>query len=233
MPKRGGASALELRRNVPEWMFYLARRLPDETPHADDDFFDDGTVDSAWSELTVTGTHTVTESRGVLSVVFDDQSSADYNALLKSMTPSSAPVTIETRLQLVGDFEANNVVGIVFSDGTTSTDNIAAVDVNFPGTNETINVRNGTFTAIGNDSNATINARATAAIYLRLGWTATNTFVANISTDGVTWTRLSTTAMTRTLTPTHFGLTWTKWGATNPAVATFDYFRVYESDETV
>lgn len=220
--------------DVPGWVSYLAARQSGEASHADDDFFDDDDH-SSWTKLNVTGNQTVTEKHGLLSVVFDSQTSSDLGAALIALTPSSAPVTIETAMTLIGKDENYTLAGICFSDGVTATDSIAAATI----INNTIdNMRSGTFTAAGAPGGGSVVLQPEfapyARLYLRATWKSANTFKASVSPDGVSWTALGLGDGSVTLTPTHFGLVWSRWGGgAEPSVVSFDYVRVYESDLSV
>jgi hypothetical protein len=70
-------------------------------------------------------------------------------------------------------------------------------------------------------------------LYLRLVWTAANTWGFAWSPDGVSWTDYNFSTFAATMTPTHFGPWVSSWGQTVPLVASFEYVRVTESDLSV
>jgi hypothetical protein len=223
---------------VPEHILYLAGRRPDETPSAADDFFDGASLDSAWTGLTVTGSQTITQKYGKLSVEIDGTIAvSDFNALLKSVTPSFGDV-IEARIGPVMSSEVNDFIfpGIVFSDGTTASSNIAIFGAfkRFIAGDSTENwgwwlsTRDGTFTAANADTAGADDAILAPpdAIYLRLEYDATNSYKAFVSPDGVSWIQVGAAFTTPAFTPTHVGLCWSNWGQTaDLTVVSFDYFR--------
>lgn len=96
----------------------------------------------------------------------------------------------------------------------------------------------GTLTAMSSASPGAVGytdyrSPASTHLYLRLIWTAANTFAVNHSWDGVTWIDSSSSTISDTLTPTHFGVSVSTWGGSTVAYAQFEYVRVYESDLSV
>lgn len=224
--------------NTPEWLEYFNVRQGDETAHGDDDFFTDASK-TGITETTVSGTATWTELRDRLSVKYDGQSSGDVAVALKSLTPNSAPVTIETAFSMFGTREDFASVGICFTDGTTASDNIALFRFTEGGTGDTdrFRVSAGTLTSFFGDVNNTVpnrNIMETVPmpfVYVRLVWTGSNAFAVSLSGDGVTWHANDATAtFAKTMTPTHFGPIVSTNSGTVVKSAAFEYLRVYESD---
>ncbi len=226
---------------VPEWMRYLARRLPDETPHAYDDFFDDGDK-SDWTEVDDTGTPTWTESRGIMSFQGTGSTAGDTATLLKSLGSLTAPITIETAVRLGGWGAPSGTMplfGIVFTSGTTFASSKLVG----------LTVRNAGAAASAVDSHyftnwygalndfgwdpygyALAHGKAQNIIYLRTIWTATNTWSQALSFDGVSWNDINSAPWGQSMTPTHFGLLAANYTGTIRSSAAFEYFRVYETD---
>ena len=139
MADGGDNTAEEVRDNIvsgwtPGWVRYLDHRLPDETAHDDDVFFDQGAPASASSGTAVTGAGSAswTEGYGRLSVESSNQGSfmPEVAARVFSLTPNSAPVTIETRWSVManaGDDNNEPAVFVGFSDGATTGSSIAAL----------------------------------------------------------------------------------------------------------
>ncbi len=222
--------------SAPGWVHYLNGRLPDETPHVDDDFFGQDS-NGDYTTQTVTGTATWTISRGVLSAKFDDQDASDLSGFLKSITSASAPMTVEARMTFTGFPVDNPVAGIAFTDGTATTSNVAsAVLMNFDTTFITnqARLRHGTMTAMsGSATLMTAIGLGVQQVYLRIIWKSANTFQAAISLDGVTWTNQAMSNVSKTMTPTHIGFIASTWANTLEHLASFDYLRVYDSDLSV
>lgn len=213
-------------RSAPEWMERLARPL---VPHANDDEFDDGVLDPAWTTLTVTGGQTIAERDSRLSVaITSGQSSADLNALLKPVTLGVGDI-YETHTVAVGDTGGSDYVmhGIVMSDGVVSTSNIASCFAyTVSGSSyRTVRLSPGTFTSVGTSSEYSVNIILNMGIWLRLEYVSANTFRGYGSIDGVSWHAMAST-VTSTMTPTHVGIVWSTWGDTAVVrSASFEYIR--------
>lgn len=224
-PSGGGGGG-----DVPAWVTNLAVR-PDPA-HADDDEFDDDSLSGDWTALTVSGSHVISESLGLLSVSYQNQSSSDLNGIVKALTPTTPPVTVETVMRMHDLGDNYYICGLVFSDGVTAVDNIAAFTMNG---NVVDYVRNGTFTAAGGPVGGTLGLDAAIwPLYMRLIWKSANTFAAAWSPDGVSWTDAGISDQSLTLSPTHVGLVWSRWGGgTEPGIVSFEYLRVAEGDLSV
>ena len=228
---------------APEWVLYLAGRQPDETAHTDDDMF--GSDSSAdYTTQTVSGTATWTIGRGVLSVKADDQTLGDVSAFLKSITSASSPMTVETSVQIFApEVSASEfaMAGILFTDGTATTSNSAAFALELNGSSSAGQLfeRRGTLTDFQADGSTGltgglfVGSTPFSRAYLRLIWSAANTFEVAVSGDGVTWTDRGATTFSQTMTPTHFGFWVSTQGGNDEFLASFDYFRVYDSDLSV
>ncbi len=215
--------------SAPEWVHYLSGRLSDETPHEDDNFFDDGTLTG--TAVTPTGTATWTEDRGLLSVIVNAVGAGDAACRLFSLTPTSTPVTVETAMSfhMTG---GDSFMGVCFTDGTTATDEIAMAGIEVFGGSFFLKENAGTitnFTIVNNNADS-LDLWTAGRIYLRCVWTAANTFENAWSVDGVSWTDHGAGSFSRTMTPTHFGVYANNVGASADSTASFDYIRVSESD---
>lgn len=216
---------------MPEWMRYLAGRLSDETAHTDDDFFDDDS--KGFTETTVSGTATWTEKYGRASVVFSGQTAGDAAVALYAMTPSSSPVTIETALTRIGIDANYPSIGLCFTDGTTASDNIALVRIVNAVNTGAISIRNCAGTLTSYTTVNTIVSSHTSMPFMNLGlrfiWKSSNTFQIQFG-DLVSWSTLGFATLSKTMTPTHFGMFVSSQSYAEPSIAGFDYLRVYESD---
>ena len=224
----GGSGA-----TVPEWIEYLAIRQADETSHTDDDFFDNASIGFT-TELDVSGTSTGTESRDLLSVIADDQTTEDVAAQLKAITSASAPMTIETCLRIQRTDSDLAIAGLSFSDGVVAGSNsvrvyyyVTAGVLHWAFTEGTYTAHTTTFDDINFGT-----AVPQQQLYLQLIWAAANSWKARLSIDGVTW-YAPVGAQSDTMTPDSFGVWASTWGGTTPMLASYEYFRVYDSDESV
>lgn len=192
-----------------------------------DDEFDGDTMDSAWTAISPSGTSTWTQSNGVMSVWGENVSSEDMPSLVKSF-PVLPPYQVTTAIRMVGQQTSYHMAGLIFTDGVTSASNAVACFVYNSATDGDWNFsfRAGTVTNISATSSETFGLNHLGPqVHLRLTWRAINLFRAEISSDGVSWTTVDLSDVFTTFTPTHAGLTWSSWGAADPKVTTFDYFR--------
>lgn len=219
----GGAAG-----TAPEWVSYLAARQTGETSHTDDDFFDDDAL--AGTAVTPTGTVTWSESYGLLSVkATATMTTGDTAGRCFTMTPSSAPVSLETHVKAITTTSANTAAVFVgFSDGTTASSNIAG-HMMYYSSGWALTRASGTFTAWSLPDAVRPVFTPSSGLYWRSIWTATNTFKATFSTDGVNWVDLATD-LTTTVTPTHYVLGYWNTVGANVSAVSFDYMRTGTSD---
>lgn len=211
------------------WIRYLNQRMPGETPHLADDFFNDGDH-STWTLIQITGTTTPTERYGVLSLLDVGTTSRDLNGMAKSIGGLTAPLTLETAFRWVGAGAIGaGTVSLGFTDGIVAASNSVVVNVFAETANTAWSA--GTLTqfdtaAVNHYSRG--NRYSTSHMYLRIVWKAVNTFRIAFSPDGVSWVDLGGDH-TPTITPTHLMLGVSAYGS-SPTVAGFEYLRVYDAD---
>ena len=227
---RSDHDALHVAHNVFDGTWIQNLFLNPDTPHADDQEFT-GVISG--TAVTPAGTAVWTQEGSLLSGVFDDQASQDIAPRLYALTPSAAAVTIETCVNLFIVGQDFNKTGLVFTDGVTTGSNAmtaykTSYDEIFAMKDGTITAIDGTTTSIALIGTTTANITNSGRLYMRLIWTAANTFKAQVSSDGISW--ISTATGSKTMTPTHFGVFGTTGGGTSPDVTSFEYVRVYESD---
>lgn len=200
-----------------------------DRPHGTyDDEFGSASLDTAWVEVTPTGTVVWTQGSGVLSVTAESQTSEDICGLVKPF-PVFPPRIIETAVRVFGNLGDYTMAGLVFSDGTTVSSNAVAVWLELSSTAGSVRIRqrSGTFTAMTDDDSSVTVAHYGIWLYMRLRWKAINTFEIEVSTDGVSWVGLDMADMFLTFTPTHAGLMFSSWGdaEVDSKVGSFEYFR--------
>ena len=220
--------------SVPGWMTYLQK--PDGVSHAYDDEFDGAVLSPDWTEVNITaGPQTNTVERGLLSMKVEGGAVADFQGLLKPLDSLSFPLTIEGAFRLFGTTAGGTtMMGIGFSDGV-----IAASNLMFARTWSTVGTvgsMHGTLTAV-DSANTTMGTRGgnnvSSHIYFRVVWRSANTFAILVSPDGVTYDDWGLGDVSKTMTPTHFGIACLNWGAADPSFGAYEYFRVYEADLSV
>lgn len=211
--------------------------------HALDDEFDDGILDSSWIRVdngADAANVTWTEAGDVLSMKnIGADAGSRYHALLKPLGGRSFPITIEIASRHWSAYAYRwFMFGVGFSDGTTY------------GAGKQIQTRPYTYNEIATSlrlsitSNTNFNTELTAwgevnyqtiggPFFHRLIWSATNTFQAWFSPDGVSWIQVGTN-MSYSMTPTHVGIFTSNWGwqyGSSFNIGTVEYFRVFESDK--
>ena len=223
---------------VPEWVSYLAERQSDESSHVDDDFF--GSDSSAdYTAVNPTGSATATISRGLYSTIFSGSSANDVQADLKALTSPSAPMTIEASMKIFSPAVNYFHYGICLTDGTSTGSNAITNWVNAQAAAPALNgvgSRSGTLTSLATVEatlQANIEVQVSGRLYMRLVWTAANTFRIAVSPDGVSWYAGGAGDLAFTMTPTHFGVAASAWGGAGSGLMALDYLRVYDSDLSV
>lgn len=220
--------------NVPATVQYLTRRLPGETAHALDDFFDDDTLSGTAVDAGATGTWV--EKYGRLGVIANGGGSfpSEPTVRIWPLTGiSSPPVTFETRLTLFSAGNLNLTPGVLigFSNGAVAGSTFAGVFIYRDNGSGRMSFykQSGTFNAVVSDGIFTNNVGSRSDILVRAVWTATNTFEYSFSGDGLQWTDKGESSHSETMTPTHFFV-----GASSSATlnypASFDYIRINETD---
>ena len=214
--------------STPGWLLRFNGRLPEETPHIDDKFFLGSTPGG--TDVTPAGSVTWTEQDDRLYVSAVNQLANDVPCRLWALTPSSFPVTIDTALERLGNSVSFPGMGILLTDGTTTTSNGVIV---FVYQDVECDVWSGTITAmttnLGNTAIGQGNRTMSGHHYLRLIWDSSNTFRAGFSKDSVNFVYNADDSVT--LTPTHFGVFGTSWShATISGSGAFEYVRVADSD---
>jgi hypothetical protein len=230
-----GADWVPTRPYPDTWLDALFARPSDETVHANDQEFD-GTIGG--TELTVSGTADWLQTGSRLYVEAASQTANDMAARIYSLTPTSAPVTIEAAIQ-IDRFPAEQflMVGIFFSDGVTATDNVNTLFAyHQDNANAYLDIlpMHGTFTNVATAETGISDQPSLLRVtfYLRLIWSASNTFKAQYSYNNIWWNNLDM-SISDTLTPTHIGVFASTWSDAGPGQATFEYLRVTESDLSV
>lgn len=194
-------------------------------PGADDVYWD-GDDSASMTEVTVSGSQTIVENGGYLSVNFSGQGAQDFNGILKAHTFSVGDsFAVETRLLSGAVAGLQGHVGIAFTDGTTSGSNAVTSSIQQNQANApTFVARHGTLAAMTTAASQTPSL-ILPAWWLRLTYTASNTFQVSISPDGISYTTLTHAATSKTMTPTHVGLVWSKDATSGEGVGTFGPIR--------
>lgn len=212
---------------IPPEQKYLVGRLPGETAHDDDDFFE---AYSGYTEVTVSGSGTWALGRAGLGVSYTGQAVGDVVAALKPFTASGPPITIETAMSgLIRTGGSTAGAGIILTDGTTSGSNGYWTIYG----HQLLHGGGGTLATMPQTSLGTGVPAGDGLLYMRVTWKSANTFTRSYSTDGDTWTDFAAADSSFTMTPTHIGFAASAWTVAGPHTARFRYLRVYEADLSV
>lgn len=217
---------------LPGWLEYLNRRMPGETIHPDDEF-PPGL--STWTHVENTAiTETIINGYDMTSLKLDESVSG-YNAFLKAMGgATTTPLTIEIAFHWAYPNDDSNVLmyfGPCFASGTTTGSNFIMYRMQDSTSTQPAQAVHGTLASPSNLGNLRNFNFHGSFWYMRLVWSAANTFQAQLSTDGEVW-HAKDASLSSTFTPTHYGVAYSTSGAVDKGVA-LHYFRVYESDLSV
>lgn len=216
---------------IPGWVGRLAVRPT--TAHSGDDEFDGAVLDPEWVEVVPSGSQTVVQDAGLLSALFHGQSSRDIGALIRPLPAGiSPPIELETAMRILAKRENHTIVGICFTDGATPTSKAVTAGWNHREAQPTMGIREGSMTD-HQDGGSSVQyvGPGFGIVYVRLVWPAENQWSWQLSPDGVSWTSLGTGVRAYTMTPTHYGLFWSRWGGGGePSAVAYDYVRLYGDD---
>lgn len=210
------------------------------TAHALDDEFNDGSLDAAWLRYDNNANSTVwTEGKDVLSVYNPGSDTADKmsHILAKSLGGISFPLTIEAGFRFMRRYAANyEMFGLCMTDGLVSASRgIWQMPFANTGVATAFSFSTRTWTGIGTSTSVnpttdqTWEAPNCPALYMKMRWSAANTFQTSYSPDGVSWFKFPTADVSYTLTPTHAGFCISTWGGTTPVIGSVEYFRVVQA----
>lgn len=196
--------------------------------NADDDEFSSDTS-ANYTAVTPTGSvNWIFGTNGVLSCLFSGQSANDLCAQLKAMTLADGE-WFETLIHTTLKAANYTMIGIVVTDGTSTTSNACAIIAYIDNAlNVNLEIWTGTLT---NMTSGAASYAATAINYagglrLRLKRNSSTSFEWAISTiDGAQWSKFGTSTVNPGFTPTHAGVFVSVWGGAQTAIASFDYLR--------
>lgn len=186
------------------------QRAPYSLDNADDVWWEG---DSAgMTQVTVTGSETISEVDGLLSVKFSGQASNDLNALLKAHSFSVGDAWAVS-MRMIGPGSNFTFGGLVFTDGTATTSNVIYIGSYMDGGEQSyFAAYSGTLTNVSTNINnvGSMDHAIVGVGYYKLTYQASNTFRLEYSADGITWITMGSDA-SKTMTPTHVGVVWSRW----------------------
>lgn len=180
-------------------------------------FYWDGNDKASFTEVDITGTTTWTEDNNLVSVVAAGMTAEDANCLLIAQSFSTGHAWTVPIYGILGHTAAQVSVraGIIFTDGTIAASNCvgASIQAGETGTNVTNTVlvgRHGTLTNMNTApwvlDDVMIPMAPLWPLYIKLIYSASNTFQALFSPDGVSYHAFGEADISKTMTPTHVGV---------------------------
>lgn len=198
------------------------QRTPYSVDDADDTYWESDIGD--FTKVEPTGTTTATEKDGFLSVLFSGSAASDFTCWVKPVTFATSDEWV-VPVKVMG-INNHNMAGICFTDGTTTGSNVVAfvAYVSAADSQTRVNAFHGTITSAGTavllqDGNSHLHR--TDAFYLKLGYSASNTFQHWLSPDGISFSRFGASDISATMTPTHVGVCVSKFGGAGDGIASF------------
>lgn len=195
-----------------------------------DDEFDVAMVAPAWVKVDPVGNViTAAQGRGALSLSIPGGDAAQLlHGFVKPIGAFTIGNTIETAASICTTNVGTPACGPIFADGTTHGSGIQATYQLWQSTGDmNYSDRSHTNWTASTGSNATGYGKAfPRKVFMRMQWSATNTFLSSHSGDGLSWS--APVSRTTTITPTYMGFFVSSGGAAAGFFAfTFDYFRVF------
>ncbi len=202
------------------------------TVGAYDDYFLESN-ESDWTATSAdTGTetwtypdHTIISQDDGVHLDFADQSVGDFTAYTKDLTGIAIGDYVQTKLRLFGGYidTADSVVGVGFTDGTTTAANSVFGGMN-QGADERLTLINGHGTLASMTTFPFQEIAPTSGhLHLRCTYSAANTFQFSVSMNGRQFTQLGAN-ISKTMTPTRGGFMASTYGASEDCMALFQYF---------
>lgn len=212
-----------------------------------DDEFNSGSLNPAWIRYDTPGTNMPIYRVGgdVLSISHLSRdggagdNSGPAHCLLKPLNGLTFPLSIEVAPRLMRHYATNyQMFGPIFTDGVTTTSRAAWIDpYGYTGIATSQRIRLTTFSALNTSEILSVGEENWEVIggplYLKLVWSAANTFQTWMSVDGVTWNKMPqydiVTGIGGGFTPTHAGIAISNWTTNQPCMGSIEYFRVQDA----
>lgn len=193
-------------------------------PSGVDDEFDDSSF-SGWTAVGSTPTPTVVEAEDKLSIYHPGGgATSQWYAWMKSATVNPGDwIEMCFRANVISDNYP--IIALVMADGATYNSGTQVLLDFSAQENQSFLRRVTGYNTPQSQTGRSINNGTPASHYiLRLTYVSANTFKAEMSGDGIQYMQLiGNTSLT--LTPSYVGFGVTKWGGTQPALWTLEYFR--------
>lgn len=191
------------------------------------DEFNDSTIDAAYTSLLIAGSATWVEDGDMLGCKFSGQGGAQFAYQLRAIGSSGFAIgkTLATAVDTLGD-SGYAMAALVLADGTAVGSNAMLCTAWYDGGLTTLGYRSGVLNncdSVG--SSFSQSYRVIGRLHLGWEWVASNTFLPKWSINGFQWSSFVFTNISRTFTPTHFGVGVSAWTGSG-GLAGFEYLRV-------
>lgn len=202
---------------------------PPFAPAGDDDEFDDGSF-SGWTAVN-SGSHnpTITEDNDRASFLLPGSDAAgETHAYMKAQTMSAGTSSIEICFDVAGRLTDTLVVGCMFANGASyGAGAQVALWLGMGATTPARMYLTGwtSYNSLPETAtNADLQRAFAGSLFLRLKYSASNTFRAYISCDGISYIDFFG-AVSKTLSPTHYGFFMSTYGGGEPQLVSLRYAR--------
>lgn len=174
-------------------------------------------LSGSFTSVLPSGSATWTEGDNLLTALATNQTAEDWACQLAAHSFSVGDAfVLPVRLPLLysdsgNDSNATRAMGIVFSDGTSTSSNCVMGHLQWPNDNETQALlvgRHGTIDAVSTAPWVSMSQDGAGGgwIYIKLIYQASNTFRLQFSPDGRVWSAFGESDISKTMTPTHVGV---------------------------
>lgn len=203
---------------------YSKSPYPVFEPTGVDDEFDDGTF-SGWTKVAnATPVITEAENGSQLSLLHPGGGgAAQFIAYMKATTVNVGD-SIEMCFRMLQADENFAIVSLIMADGNTYGAGNQVHASWSPQQNLLSMMTQTNYNSNSVNSTVSMQKNGSGFVFLRLTYTASNTFKGEVSVDGIQWHAYNS-SFSRTLTPTHVGFGLSKWGGTSFMLMTLEYFK--------
>lgn len=170
-------------------------------------------------------TSTIISGDDGLHLDFADQSAGDFTAYTKSLSGITTGDFVQTKIRLFGGVfdTADSVIGVGFTDGTTTAANsvVGAVNVNGAEAKRLLTAHGtlASMTTFPHD----VSVADHDHLHLRCTYSAANTFQLSVSLNGRQFTQIGAD-ISKTMTPTRGGFIAGTFGSSEDCMALLEYF---------
>ena len=198
------------------------------------DEFNDSTLDPAWTRVDKAGRAsavTWTEAADALSVYnAGGDATSEIHAMMRPLTSAGGPMAVGdafvTCIDLLAVRGDNAITGLVLADGITAGSGTQLWCMSWENSSSGV-LNNAIYDTSGYQSNLGAGTNTNTKpmrVFQRIVKTGANAWRLDLSPDDITWLT-GASSSTRTVTPTHVGLSSSSWGSGVRHVASYQFLR--------